>query len=262
MPVGCSRFQYMKPRNVLYIEINTDNTIGGSHHCLYEIVKHIDRKKFTPHVLFFQDHPLVPEFRQVCDVDIWPMNAGFVLERDTPSLYRMICKNNITLETGIMVQKGCNLIRCYIPNMVAIRKYLLNKQIDLVHLNNSPDQTDWLLVSKMLGLKIVSHLRFPWKPTCIRKYLMKKYDRIIAISDYVADRLDVVGVSRENVVTIHDGIDIGQLEKSNVPSLDICKEFDIPKNALILCEIGNIRRWKGQHVAIEAMKLLVADIKN
>ncbi len=66
------------------------------------------------------------------------------------------------------------------------------------------------------------------------------------------------GVSRENVVTIHDGIDIGELEKSDLGAPDIRKEFGIPPGVPILCEIGNIRRWKGQHVAISAMRNLAA----
>jgi glycosyltransferase involved in cell wall biosynthesis len=64
------------------------------------------------------------------------------------------------------------------------------------------------------------------------------------------------------VVTIHDGIDIGQLEKSNEVGSDIRKEFEIPTAAPILCEIGNIRRWKGQHVAIRAMQRLVGRYKD
>ncbi|MBE0558895.1 MAG: glycosyltransferase family 4 protein [Proteobacteria bacterium] len=57
-------------------------------------------------------------------------------------------------------------------------------------------------------------------------------------------------------MTIHDGIDIEQLERNRMPSPDISREFDIPPNAPVICEIGNIRRWKGQHVAIEAVRLL------
>ncbi len=101
----------------------------------------------------------------------------------------------------------------------------------------------------------------PWSPTR-QEILAGRYDRIIAISDYVAERLDAGGVSRENVVTIQDGIDVGQLEKSIVVASDIRKEFGIPPGAPVLCEIGNIRRWKGQHVAIEAMQRLACRYKD
>jgi glycosyltransferase involved in cell wall biosynthesis len=108
-----------------------------------------------------------------------------------------------------------------------------------------------------MGVKVLSHLRFPWSPTKGRKLLFGLYDRVIAISDYVAGELDKAGVSREKVDTVHDGIDIGLFEKNRTPSSDIFREFGIPSDAPVICEIGNLRRWKGQHIAIEAVRLLV-----
>ena len=252
----------MNNKNILFIEINTDGTIGGSHHCLYEMVKCIEKNKYSPSVVFFQENPLVKDFEKICNVYVWPVKQGLVFEFDFPWLHGFFSKSGVASKSLSLIQKSFNFFFHYLPNLFRIASYLKKNRIDLVHLNNSPDQTDWLLVSKMMGLKVVSHLRFPWSPTRTRKFLSDRYDRIIAISDYVAGRLDAVGVSRENVVTIHDGIDIGQLEKGNVAVSDIRKEFAIPPGAPILCEIGNIRRWKGQHVAVLAMRRLVGRYKD
>lgn len=252
----------MNPRKVLYIEINLDGTIGGSHHCLYEIIKYIDRDKYVPSVLFFQENPLVPEFQKICDVHIWRVDSGMVLEKDFPALYKFLIKSDSLKKIALFFQKAFNFFGSYIPNLVAIYKCIKNKKIDLVHANNSPDLTDWLIVSKVLNVKIVSHLRFPWGPTAVRRLLFNCYDKIIAISDYVANQLATIGVSRVNVVTIHDGIDIDLLEGKNIPSADILLEFNIPSNARVIGVIGNIRRWKGQHVAIESMQYLIGKYKD
>jgi len=252
----------MNNKNILFIEINTDGTIGGSHHCLYEMVKCIDKKKYLPSVIFFQENPLMKDFEKICNVYVWPMKRGLVFEFDFPRFHGFFSKSGVASKSLSLIQKSFNFFFHYLPNLFKIASYLKKNRIDLIHLNNSPDQTDWLLVSKMSCRKVVSHLRFPWSPTRARKFLADRYDRIIAISDYVAGRLDAVGVSRGNVVTIHDGIDVGQLEKSDVTASDIRKEFGIPPGAPILCEIGNIRRWKGQHVAVEAMRHLVGRHKD
>ncbi len=250
------------PKNILYIEINTDGTIGGSHLCLYEMVKYIDRRKYIPFVIFFQDNQLMPDFRKICDPIVLKLNPVLVLRRDLPSFYQAIEERRILKKGGLSGQKLVNFFGSYIPSLFQIYKFIKRNNIKLVHLNNGPDMTDWLLVSKAMGVKVVSHLRFPWSPTRFRKFLACRYDRIIAISDFVATELDKIGVSRKNVVTIHDGIDIGLLEASGLPRSEISREFDIPNGAPVLCEIGNIRRWKGQHVAIEAVRLLAGKYKD
>ena len=252
----------LNPKKILYIEINLDGTIGGSHHCLYEMVRYIHRDKYVPSVLFFQDNPLVPEFQKVCDVHIWRVDSGLVLERDFPALHNFLIKSYLLKKIALFFQKAFNFFGSYIPNLVAIYKYIKNNKIDLVHANNSPDLTDWLIVSKILNVKIVSHLRFPWGPTAGRRLLINCYDKIIAISEYVANQLTAIGVSGGNVVTIHDGIDIDLLEKTKIPSADIYNEFNIPSDAHVIGVIGNIRRWKGQHVAIDSMQYLIGKYKD
>ena len=63
-------------------------------------------------------------------------------------------------------------------------------------------------------------------------------------------------------MTIHDGIDIDFLETKNAQAGDTLKEFDIPSSAPVIGVIGNIRRWKGQHVAVEAMQYLIGKYKD
>jgi glycosyltransferase involved in cell wall biosynthesis len=252
----------MNPKNILYIEINTDGTIGGSHYCLYEMVKYLDRDMFTPSVIFFQYNPLVPDFQKICEVNIWKMDTGLILERDFPSFYKFIKTINILRKTALVFQKAYNFIMDYVPNLVAIFRYIKKNNIDLVHANNSPDLTDWLIVSKLLNVKVVSHLRFPWGPTAARRVIFNFYDKVISISDFVATQLTAKGVSRKNVVTIHDGIDVDMLEEKHVPSVDTLIEFKIPPCVPLIGVIGNIRRWKGQYVAIESMRYLVDKYSN
>ena len=252
----------MIPRKVLYIEANIDGTIGGSHHCLLEMVKYIDRKKYLPSVLFYQDNALVPDFKMFCQVYIFKINKGFIIEKDLPMLYTIIKENNTIKKLILFYQRTHNFFGYYIPHLLSIYKFLLKHKFDIIHANNSPDLTDWLILSKLLKIKMISHLRFPLTPTNTRKYLIGQYDAIISISNYVTKRLITEKIHCHNVVTIHDGIDIQSIQKHKNYTKDLNKEFDIGINAPVIGVIGNIRWWKGQHVAIESMKDIVNIHKN
>jgi hypothetical protein len=52
----------MKKR-ILYIEGNTDGTVGGSYFLMYDLVSRLDRDKFEPIVGFHRDNYLVERFR-------------------------------------------------------------------------------------------------------------------------------------------------------------------------------------------------------
>ena len=239
-----------------------DGTVGGSHHCLLETVKYLNREKYNPSVLFFQENALVPDFRKICDVYIIVQNKGLVIENDFPLLHTISRGNKYLGKAILYCQKMVNFFGYYVPNLVAIRKFVKNHEIDLVHANNFPDLTDWLIVSKLLKIKIVSHLRFPWSPNHARKMLIGYYDRVISISNYVTDQLKVKGIPCDNVVTIHDGIDIKSIPLTdNIPK-DVLLQYDLPEGVFIIGVIGNIRRWKGQHVAIESLKYIVDKYSN
>jgi len=51
-------------KHILFIEANIDGTIGGSHYCLLELIKGLDKSKFKPFVLFYQKNILIPEFKR------------------------------------------------------------------------------------------------------------------------------------------------------------------------------------------------------
>ena len=61
-----------EPVNVLYCESNVDGTIGGSHYCLLYLVENLDRRAFTPIVRFYEDHALVPRFRDAAETIVQP----------------------------------------------------------------------------------------------------------------------------------------------------------------------------------------------
>ena len=50
----------MRPERILYCESNSDGTIGGSFYSLFYLVDGLDKSRFEPRVIFYQDHSLLP----------------------------------------------------------------------------------------------------------------------------------------------------------------------------------------------------------
>jgi glycosyltransferase involved in cell wall biosynthesis len=245
-------------KNIVYIESNRDGTIGGSYYCLLEIVKHVDRDKYNSLVIFHDKNILIPEFERYSKVIILKnKKKGLVLKTDYPSLYQNAVKYPFVRPLLVIYQKMHNFIRYAVPYYFEILYIMIKNKIDIVHLNDAPKLTEWLVASKLFGAKCVSHLRGDWVATPFQTSMLKYYDRIIPISHSVASSVEKQKIDTRNFITIHDGIDIAAvLKKKHDSNVALKKEFQTPEDTCLLGLIGNIMQWKGQHVAVEAMKIL------
>ena len=100
-----------KQKKILFIEANLDGTIGGSHYCLLELVKCLNKDKFKPYVLFFQDNALIPNFEQLCPTIIFDKTKGFIIKNRFPRKYLFISKYKFLLSLLLLCQKGYNFFR-------------------------------------------------------------------------------------------------------------------------------------------------------
>jgi glycosyltransferase involved in cell wall biosynthesis len=260
---GVARMVVMnRPKNLLMIEANTDGTIGGSHYCLLEIVQRIDREKYSPMVLFFERNVLESEFRDLCPVGFapWVRRADFraVLPNwlgGVPLLRAMLA----------VAQKVSNLFFVFIPGFARILSFIVRNRIDIVHINNAPYLSDWLLACKLLGVKCTAHLRGNWVPGPgpLRRALIKHYDSVVGVSRSVVAVLEAQGIRTENFRVIHDGID---------PELKVSALTDSAWEEIVgrcggrhvIGVVGNIKPWKGQDVLIRALDTVrrsVGDVK-
>ena len=135
---------------VLYCESNTDGTVGGSHYCLLHLVRHLDRSRFTPTVLFFDDHAIVNKFREVAET--------LVHQKDTPARWGS-GRSGLLALPAVLARRAVNfikLVRKIAGNVAFIRE----RQIDLLHLNNSISRHhDWMVAALLAGIPCIVHER-------------------------------------------------------------------------------------------------------
>jgi len=244
-------------KRILYIESNQDGTIGGSHYCLLEIVKRIDKKKYVPIVYFYQNNRLANEFGNYCEVIIRDTEKGIIVKNDYPSIYMFFSRNTVLLKILLTIQKLYNFVFGHLAYYLRVFYILHKYKIDIIHMNDIPVLMHWLVGAKLYRITCISHLRGNWVPTRLQNILSKRYDCLISISQSVLDFVKNQGVETSNIVKIYDGIDTKTVLLSKTKNRsDVRQELGLSENEFVIGVIGNIKRWKGQHVALEAVHQL------
>jgi glycosyltransferase involved in cell wall biosynthesis len=79
---------------------------------------------------------------------------------------------------------------------------------------------------------------------------------IISISNSVTKSLTSNGIESDKIFTIHNGIDPDDV-RLKVTENDILQQLNIASDSNVVGVIGNIKEWKGQEVAVRAMREVI-----
>jgi glycosyltransferase involved in cell wall biosynthesis len=256
----------MVPKKILYVEQNTDGTIGGSYFSLLFLVEGLDKSRYSPVAAFYQENQLIPRYRNAgCKILLIKKRRTVDLLQAFPVL-KNISKNkskSIIIKTILILQKIINYFINFIFPSFRCWYILLKEKIDLVHLNNTLLRPqEWILASLFTKTKVVAHERginnkFPFQTFFWAKYLKA----IICISDAVRINLLKYGFSEKKLFRIYNGLDPERFiaVKSREETL---KEIGINENSPAVGIVGNIKYWKGQKIVVKAMEQVLKEFPN
>lgn len=239
----------MSPSRILYLEANEDGSVGGSHQQLYDLVKYLDREEFEPVVLFYQDNAYRQRLEEI-DCEVHLFDAIRAEER------------SVHLTAG-RLRKTLEVLRAVLRR----RRFLKEHAIDLVHVNNAPSigNDDWLPACRILGIPIVSSAMGDarGKGDPVHKLLFRSFDMVLPVSHYIENGMRDAGVPESRITTVHHGIDFQEL-RSRVGRkvADVRSELGVGPDQVLAAMVGNVREWKGQHVVIEGLGMLPADVRD
>ncbi|MEW8230938.1 MAG: glycosyltransferase family 4 protein [Candidatus Thiodiazotropha endolucinida] len=244
-------------KKIMYCEGNTDGTVGGSFYSLLYLTSGLNRTKYDPMVVFHDEHSLLPEYQKAgVKTLIVPPYKPISLVSDNKYLARL--KTIFTI-----LQKPVNLLGYLLVSSIRKKRLLIKNNIDLLHLNNSVlRNNDWMIGAYLAGIPCITHERgindrYPLIP----RLLAAKLKAIISISKSVTETLKRNGVTNENIVTIHNGIDPKAVSEK-ITNQDILEKLGLNDAQPIIGVMGNIREWKGQEVAVRAMRKIVDEYPN
>lgn len=235
-------------KKILYIEANRDGTIGGSYYSLLYLIQGLDRAKYEPHILFYQDHVLIPEFRRV-----------------TPFVYVKPWKSSASGRVKRVIDTfrwPYDLWMDVVKPQRQIRSFLSHIKPDLVHLNNSyAAMHEWMLACRLRHIKVVSHDRGTRAPCSLRTRLfVRLLDATIGVSESCKQQVVQQRLAVKRARRVHNGLDVERMDAMvrGAETTRLLRELNPTGSRPLVGIVANIDRWKGQAVVLRALAKLTA----
>jgi glycosyltransferase involved in cell wall biosynthesis len=243
-----------QPQRIVYVEGNTDGTVGGSYFSLLFLVQGLDRRRYEPVVVFQREHTLWARFERTATTRLVPKPGSFGF---ATRLRRAGWPSLLVLPLAV-IQSALNAV-LFLVTAVRYAGVLRRERADLLHLNNSITRThDWMLAARLAGIPCVVHERgindrFPF-PT---RQLAPGLAAILCISRAATDNLIAHGFDAANLHTIPNGLDPAEVAPARTPD-EVRAALGLAADRPVVGVVGNIREWKGQEVLIQALPAIRA----
>lgn len=234
-------------RRILFVDHHAE--LGGGEIALFEIIKNLDKQKFSPLVLLGNDGPFL---------EILKKEGIEVIVDKLPLYFRKLERSpEASLNIFSYVKSAFNLPVFIKRTENTIKKY----NIDTVYINTIKSLLYAAKAAKRLNVRIIWHLHdclssdfYPsWAiPTIIK--LSRFADRVICVSNVVRDAYIKAKGDDKKAVVIYNGIDIERFNP-RINAEDTRKKLNI-KDERIVSAIGRLEEWKGQKIFIRAAEII------
>lgn len=224
----------MPPTRVLFI--NHVSEISGAEESLLILLDHLDRDAFEP---------------------ILACPSGSLAQRATEAGVRTVSlpvtsfrrtHNPLTLSTYAVA---------WVAGANHLRKIIREHRPELIHSNSAKAHVYAGSVARKAGIACLWHARdlrplpFPARNLC------RSANRVIAVSDAVADFLAASGMSRPTVTRIYNGID-PEAWRARVSASDVRADLGLDDADRVLLMAAQYVPWKRHEDAVRAMPHILA----
>ena len=209
----------------------------------------MNRDRVSPVVAFYQENPFVRRLRALgLEVHVFSSLRSQELRR-----YR----------SGSLIERYWGLLGAIRARWQLIRKL----KIDLVHINNSPQVAahDWLPASRIIGVPIIASAMgdAAYIDRRFRRAIIRRYNHYLPVSQYMRRSLLAQGVSPARVTMVRNGVDTDRIHSRIVRSREqVRHDLEVLPEQTLGVMVGNVRRWKGQGVVLEALAKVPSDLRS
>lgn len=164
-----------------------------------------------------------------------------------PDLVALAPRNEIDLSAAwklsrVIRQFSPEIVHAHDPHAVAMAGLALSF--------NRPTPCPQLVASRRVDFHLQKHSFSRWK--------YRQVDLFIAASDAIRDILVHDGIPPQQIVVVHDGIDVGKIAR--LPIQDIHAEFWLPHGVPVLVNVGALVPHKGQKFLVAAMADVLREV--
>lgn len=226
--------------------------LGGAEINMLNIIRHLDRTRFTPIVTCPSYGPL---YERIVADDIAFESLSEIQGWGTTNMIRR--SSSLASLLQILPLTGR-----YLQVVLNLRKIIARVKPDLLYLNTLKAGLIGGIAGKLCGVPIVQQMQDLVDPeemnplfrTLLRSSLKFLNPPLIAISDAVGQSLVALGVGPDKVTRIHNGIDIGQFQKMEEAEKALLKRsFRLQPDRVTVGITARLMQWKGQEVFIRAI---------
>jgi glycosyltransferase involved in cell wall biosynthesis len=146
-------------------------------------------------------------------------------------------------------------------NVKRLEKLIREQDVDIVHARSRAPAWSARAAARHTGAHFITtfHGAYNESNAIKRRYnsIMAKGERVIAISEFIADRVvSTYGADPHHVCIIPRGVDLDIFHPSAVSAermIQLSTEWRLPDAAPVIMLPGRLTRWKGHEVLIEAL---------
>jgi len=148
-------------------------------------------------------------------------------------------------------------------NIGKLTKVIKRQHVDLVHARSRAPAWSARTAARRCKVPFVTTYHSPYGDNWLKRpynAVMASGDRVIAISDYVADVIRRRHhIDEKRMVRIHRGVDMIAFDPTQVAEnrlITLAQKWRLPDAAPVVLLPGRLSRWKGQILAIDAVAKL------
>ncbi len=231
---------------ILFISHSAD--IGGAEQCLLNLVRHLNREKFRPFVVFPREGKLKQEIESLgVETFLSAMDWWIYPAKDQGEHHWHQLTSN------------------FFQQIIPLVKIIEREDIDIVHTNTSVVWSG-AFAAKIAGIPHLWHLHEildehpslrPYHPLATVYSIFGHFsDRIAVVSRSIQEKL-LPYILSEKIAFIPNGIEGEKFQSvSDIGTKGVRDQLGLTQNDLIVGTVGNIVKEKGYDILIEAARIL------
>jgi glycosyltransferase involved in cell wall biosynthesis len=243
------------PKRILLLD--TGNEWGGGTNSMFELLKRLDRERFSVTCCFYKDYRKGKEGRLLSE-ELAEIGISLII---LPPLKQPLwAKLGKELARGLLawsVRLRLRSVRAIdknwrmAPRGAALQKILSKGQFELLYMNNQPSTNlEGYLAAEPLCLPIVQHCRVQPELLAAEAQLVNRLvSQIICVSHGSADVMSACGVNRRLITVVHNAIDHRRPMPTPVEPV-------FPLSGPVIGTVGRLTPLKSIHHLIEAVAAL------
>jgi glycosyltransferase involved in cell wall biosynthesis len=240
---------------ILFLEASSGQVVGGSLTGMLELIGGLDRSRYTPVVVLYEEKPVTRHLRaQGIPVRIFSKrrlpkehtlqeSMGYHYMKGYPGVTPLLWGARATL----------TFVFETLPAALRLASVFREEAPDIVHVcNGFRGNLDAIVAARMCGIPCIVHCKGFDKHSYIERMFAPGVAAAVCMTVAIEDHCRAQQMRAPEYHVIYDGLDLERFRPTRGRD-DVREELGIPRDAPVVGVVGNIQEWKGQHVLLEAM---------